>query len=79
MKDLNQLKLLGIFAHVVEQQRFAAAARDLNSSRSRISEQVALLESALGVRLLQRSTRKLQLTSEGQKIYQEAVTLQDIL
>lgn len=42
---------------VVETGSFAAAARKLNSSRSRVSEQVANLESGMGVRLLQRSTR----------------------
>lgn len=78
-KDLSRLKLLVIFAHVVEQGSFAGAARKLQSSRSRISEQVSLLETSLGVRLLQRSTRKLQLTREGQAIYREAQELQSVL
>ncbi|WP_299491832.1 LysR family transcriptional regulator [uncultured Shewanella sp.] len=75
----NQLRLLAIFAWVVECGSFAEAARKLSSSRSRISEQVAQLEAALGVRLLQRTTRQLTVTSEGQKVYQQAIKLDDIL
>lgn len=77
--NLKQLKLLAIFAQVVEHGTFAEAARKLHSSRSRISEQVSLLEADLGVRLLQRTTRKLQLTDEGKQIVQQAVKLADIL
>lgn len=64
---------------VVEQGSFAAAARALRSSRSRISEQVAGLESDLGVRLLQRTTRQLRLTREGSEVYEQARRLPDIL
>lgn len=77
--DLSHLKLLAIFAQVVEQGSFAAAARKLHSSRSRISEQVSTLETSLGVRLLQRSTRRLKLTREGEDIFQEAKSLQQVL
>ncbi len=75
----EQLKLLAIFAIVVEQSSFAAAARKLSSSRSRVSEQVAKLEQMLQVRLLQRSTRKLSLTIEGEQIYQHALKLDSVL
>ena len=75
----DQFKLLAIFAVVVEQKSFAAAARKLSSSRSRISEQVAKLEELLGVRLLQRTTRQLNLTDEGELVYQQALKLPDIL
>lgn len=77
--DFSHLRLLAIFASVVECGSFAAAARKLNSSRSRISEQVAQLEQDLGVRLLQRSTRQLTITSEGQQVYEQARQLPDIL
>lgn len=75
----DQLKLLAIYATVVEQQSFAAAARKLSSSRSRISEQVAKLEQLLGVRLLQRTTRQLNLTPEGEQIYRHALKLNDVI
>lgn len=77
--DFANLKLLAVFATVVESGSFAAAARTLNSSRSRISETVAQLEAALGVRLLQRSTRKLSLTQEGERVFAEARKLPQIL
>lgn len=77
--DFSHLRLLAVFATVVEVESFAAAARRLHSSRSRISEQVAQLESTLGVRLLQRSTRQLRITREGQQVYEKARQLPDIL
>ncbi|WP_315981806.1 LysR family transcriptional regulator [Aliamphritea spongicola] len=46
--DFNRLKLLAVFVEVVSCGSFAAAARKLRSSRSRVSEQVAQLESSLG-------------------------------
>ena len=67
--DLLQLKRLAIFATVVEQGSFAKAAELLQMSRSSVSEQVALLEEALKVRLLQRTTRQLTLTTDGQAVY----------
>lgn len=77
--DFNQLKLLAIFSTVVETGSFAAAARKLHTSRSRVSEQVALLEQQLNSRLLQRSTRQLTLTTEGQLVYEQARQLPQTL
>lgn len=77
--NYSHLRLLAIFSAVVEAGSFAAAARKLSSSRSRISEQVAQLEADLGVRLLQRSTRQLTITHEGQQVYDQARQLPDIL
>ncbi len=77
--DFTSLKLLAIFATVIESGSFAEAARRLQSSRSRISEQVAQLEQQLNVRLIQRSTRKLSITPEGQRVYEEARTLPQLL
>lgn len=62
MQDLN---LLFVYAHVVESGSFSAAARRLGMSRSAASKAVAKLEQALGVRLLQRSTRHLSVTEIG--------------
>jgi len=77
--DFTNLRLLAVFATVVDLGSFAAAARKLNTSRSRVSEQVATLETVLDVRLLQRSTRKLTVTSEGRNVYEQAQQLPDIL
>ncbi len=62
MYDLN---LMIIFAQVVNEQSFSAAARKLGVSRSSVSKAVAKLEHALGASLLNRSTRHLSLTEVG--------------
>jgi len=62
---LTDLNLLAIFAKVAELESFTAAASALNSSKSAVSRQVSSLEASLGVRLLNRTTRKLSLTEAG--------------
>lgn len=62
MQDLN---LMVTYAHVVDSGSFSGAARRLGTSRSAVSKAVAKLEHALGVRLLQRSTRHLSVTEVG--------------
>ena len=59
MQDLNDMLY---FAEVVERGGFAAAGRALGIPKSRLSRRVSDLETQLGVRLLQRTTRKLSLT-----------------
>lgn len=53
------------FAAVEEERGFAAAARRLGLSKAQVSKQVSALESHLGCRLLQRTTRRLSLTEPG--------------
>ena len=77
--DFTHLKQLAVFNAVVESGSFAAAARKLSTSRSRVSEQVSALEKDLGVRLMQRSTRQLTLTQEGNKVLEQARKLPGIL
>ena len=77
--DYAHLRHLGVFAAVIEEGSFAGAARRLHSSRSRISEQVSQLENKLGMRLIQRSTRQLNITQEGQQVYEQARRLPEIL
>lgn len=67
MEDFNDLAL---FAHVVEQQGFSAASRYLGIPKSRLSRRVSQLEERIGVRLLQRSSRRLLLTSVGRQFYE---------
>ncbi len=62
---LNQFKQMAIFAKVVEKESFTAAADALGMTKSMISQHVSDLEKKLGVRLLNRTTRKLTLTEEG--------------
>ena len=63
MQDLNDMLY---FAEVVERGGFAAAGRALGIPKSRLSRRVSELEAQLGVRLLQRTTRKLSLTGVGE-------------
>ncbi len=62
MHDMNDMLY---FAEVVERGGFAAAGRHLGIPKSKLSRRVAELEARLGVRLLQRTTRKLSLTDVG--------------
>jgi DNA-binding transcriptional LysR family regulator len=67
--DLNRI---ATFVRVVEAGSFTAAAAALGLPKSSVSRNVARLEDDLGVRLLQRTTRKLQLTEAG-RLYFEHV------
>ncbi len=76
---IHHLKHLALFSCVIEEGSFAAAARMHGTSRSRVSEQITALEEELGVRLIQRSTRRLSLTEEGRQVYEQAEQLRGIM
>lgn len=59
-----------IFTRVVEQHSFTSAAVTLGMQKSTVSRRIAQLEERLGVRLLNRTTRKLRLTEVGQAYYE---------
>src|SRR5262249_36397597 len=61
----NAANEMVVFARVVERGSFAAAAHDLGLSASAVSKLLARLEGRLGVRLINRTTRRLALTAEG--------------
>lgn len=61
----HSLDDLLVFAAVAESEGFSAAARRLGVSKSMVSSAIARLEARLGVRLLQRTTRRLSLTEAG--------------
>ncbi len=62
----NRTGEMDVFLRVAEHGSFAAAARRLRLTPSAVSRSIARLEARLGVRLLQRTTRSLQLTAEGE-------------
>ncbi|MDT8420169.1 MAG: LysR family transcriptional regulator [Desulfuromonadales bacterium] len=62
---MDQLGAMKIFTRVVETGSFSAVAREMNTGQPAISKQVAALEERLGVRLLNRTSRKLTLTEAG--------------
>ena len=73
MKD--RLNGMRVFAQVVEAKSFSGAAEKLGMSKSLASRHVSALESALSVRLLNRSTRKLSLTEAGAIFYEHCANI----
>jgi DNA-binding transcriptional LysR family regulator len=67
--DLNRIS---VFVRVVEAGTFTAAAAALGVRKSSVSRSVAALEASLGIRLLQRTSRKLSLTDAGRAYYERA-------
>lgn len=65
--DLNDLRF---FAEIVEKGSFTLAAQALGVQTSRLSRRVTALETELGVRLLNRTTRRLSLTDAGKQFFQ---------
>lgn len=64
-----------LFTKVVDLGSFSEAGRQLDLDQSSISRQVSALEDQLGVRLLNRTTRRLALTEAGQLYYERAVSI----
>ena len=72
-KPIPWLPAWQAFVKVVDAGSMAGAARLLDCTRAQVSRQVAELESAFGVRLFERSTRRLALTPAGQVFHQHAL------
>ncbi|VCU70257.1 HTH-type transcriptional regulator DmlR [Pigmentiphaga humi] len=72
MQDLNDMYL---FAKVVEHGGYTAAAQAMGIPVSRVSRRVAALEEELGVRLLNRTTRKISVTEVGNTFYLHCAAL----
>lgn len=66
MQDLNDLYY---YVQVVDHEGFAPAGRALGVPKSKLSRRIAALEARLGVRLIQRSTRRFSVTEIGQTYY----------
>jgi DNA-binding transcriptional LysR family regulator len=74
MQDLNDMLY---FAEVVDRGSFAAAGRSLGLPKSKLSRRIAALEGRLGVRLLQRTTRRLALTEAGERYHRHCVAVRE--
>ena len=70
MIDFNEIY---VFIKVVEATSFTKAAKILNMPNSTVSARISSLEERLGVTLLYRTTRQLNLTPEGKNYYQQAI------
>lgn len=66
--EINRHAELEVFVQVAERSSFSAAARHRGMTPSAVSKTVARLEARLGVQLLRRSTRRLELTAEGEQL-----------
>jgi DNA-binding transcriptional LysR family regulator len=76
---MDRFASITAFVRVAESGGFSAAGRRLNLSKSMVSDQVQALEHALGVRLLNRTTRRVSLTEIGRSYYDRCVQiLQDL-
>jgi len=69
---IDVVAAMRVFTSVVEAESFAGAADKLDLSRGMATRYVAQLEAHLGVRLLNRTTRRLSLTEAGSDYYQRA-------
>ena len=79
MNNLPLLKDLRVFMLVARRAGFATVAEELGVSPAFISKRVALLEQTLNVVLLHRTTRRVTITEEGERIYEWAQRiLQDV-
>src|ERR1700745_3824015 len=74
VEDLNNLYF---FAKVVEFGSYTAAAKALGLQTSKLSRRIAALETELGVRLINRTTRRLSLTEAGKTFHRHCLALLD--
>jgi DNA-binding transcriptional LysR family regulator len=72
---IDNLLELTVFARIVAAGSLSAAARDLDLSLAVVSKRLTALETRLGVRLLQRTTRRQSLTKEGEAFHARCVRI----
>ncbi|GCA52170.1 HTH-type transcriptional regulator DmlR [Sinorhizobium sp. KGO-5] len=72
---MDRFDAMRVFARVAERRSFTLAAEDLGLPRSTITDAVKQLEGRLGVRLLQRTTRVVRTTLDGEAYYHRCVRL----
>ena len=69
---MNQLEAMQVFVRVAELGSFTQAAESMGLPKARVSDAVQQLEALLGTRLLHRTTRKVQMTQDGQVVYERS-------
>ncbi|EFB71098.1 D-malate degradation protein R [Providencia rustigianii] len=75
---MDRLKAVQVFITIVEQGSLSGAADKLDMSRAMVTRYLAEMEQWAGVRLLNRTTRRLSLTSAGESVYQQSLQLNAI-
>jgi DNA-binding transcriptional LysR family regulator len=74
---MDRLDAMRLFVRVVERRSFTQAAHDSGIPRSTVTEAIQQLEARLGVRLLQRTTRTVRPTLDGEAYYRRCLTILD--
>ncbi|MGD8176833.1 LysR family transcriptional regulator [Marinimicrobium sp. ARAG 43.8] len=74
---MKPLEAMEIFRRVAELSSFTAAAESLGLPKSRVSTSVRQLEAFVGTRLLHRTTRRVRLTPDGERLYETTLDLLD--
>ena len=74
---MDRVEAMQLFIRVVERRSFTAAAHDTGVPRSTVTQVVQKLEERLGVRLLQRTTRVVSPTLDGEAYYRRCLTILD--
>src|SRR6516164_5430248 len=72
---MDRLSSMSSFVQVVDTRSFSGAARQLKLSQATVTGHVQSLEQQLGIRLLNRTTRKVSLTEEGAQFYQRCMRI----
>ncbi|SNT62171.1 DNA-binding transcriptional regulator, LysR family [Tardiphaga sp. OK246] len=72
---MDRFETMRVFTRVVERRSFTAAAEDLGLPRSTVTDAVKQIEARLGVRLLERTTRLVRPTLDGEAYHQRCLTL----
>jgi DNA-binding transcriptional LysR family regulator len=72
---MDRFDAMRVFTRIVERRSFTKAADDLGLPRSSVTDAVRMLEARLGVRLLQRTTRQVSPTLDGEAYYQRCISL----
>ncbi|WP_226575119.1 LysR family transcriptional regulator [Acuticoccus sediminis] len=74
---MDRLDTMRLFTRIVERRSFTAAAHDTGVPRSTVTTVIRQLEARLGVRLLQRTTRTVRPTLDGEVYYRRCLTILD--
>jgi len=72
---MDRLDVMRLFTRIVERHSFTAAAQDMEIPRSTVTQAIKQLEARLGARLLQRTTRHVRPTLDGEAYYRRCVAI----
>ncbi len=75
MKSFASLPQLMVFAKIAETNNLSKAAKELNITPSAVSKSLALLEQRMGILLVKRTTRSVQLTEQGKAFFERVSTI----